>query len=268
MQLQMLKKALIAYVNSLKAVWSAVAHPLSIPSKRRGKVKDYRIYGNSIQNGTPTPKNPIKMQSVGKLVTEGENAGKYKVPVTVRSLNSEIEPQTVNIYLDEPLRKIGDYADVVDYDGRKVVRKIRQEIIAKIDNMSGDVTTYKRFTTPISAKPLLTDSGTSAKGMAISNKFQSIFVEYKNLGEYGGVIMPYITTAKKNTIALTFTDTSIKTLEKAQNAIGDGFEVCYILNEPIDENLNLPELPQFKGTTIYEVQTEVPPSGIEVCYYE
>lgn len=268
MQLQMLKKALIAYVNSLKTVWSAIAYPLSIVSKRKGKVKDYRIYGNSVQDGTPTPEEPIEVQSMGELITEGEYAGKYKVSVSVRSLNSEIEPQTVNIYLDEPLRKIGDYADIIDYDGLKVVRKIKKETITEIGAMSGDVTTYKRFTTPISAKPLLTDSGTSAKGMAISNKFQSIFVEYKNLGEYGGVIMPYITTAKKNTVALTFTDSRIKTLEKAQSAIGDGFEVCYILSDPIDENLNLPKLPQFKGTTIYEVQTEVPPSGIEVCYYE
>lgn len=68
--MQMLKRALIAYVNSIKAVWSKVAHPLDIVSKRKGNVKDYRIYGNSIQDGTPTPENPIEVQSVGELTTK------------------------------------------------------------------------------------------------------------------------------------------------------------------------------------------------------
>ena len=42
------------------------------------------IHGNSVQDGAPTPENPIEVQSVGEKVTEGEYAGKYKVPVTVR----------------------------------------------------------------------------------------------------------------------------------------------------------------------------------------
>lgn len=63
--MQMLKRALIAYVDSIKTVWSAFAHPLSIESKRKGMLKDYRVYGNSIQSGTPTPDSPIEVQSVG-----------------------------------------------------------------------------------------------------------------------------------------------------------------------------------------------------------
>lgn len=45
--MRMLKKALIAYVNSAKAVWSAVAHPLSIVSKLKRNVKDYKIFGKT-----------------------------------------------------------------------------------------------------------------------------------------------------------------------------------------------------------------------------
>ena len=37
-----------------------------------------------------------------------------------------------------------------------------------------------------------------------------------------------------------------------------------VIQQSVD---GLPNLPQFKGTTIYEVQTDTPPSGIEVCYY-
>lgn len=37
-----------------------------------------------------------------------------------------IEPQTTNVYLNEPLLKIGDYADVIDFKGKKVVRNMRE----------------------------------------------------------------------------------------------------------------------------------------------
>ena len=66
-QLQMLKVALIGYVNSMKAVWSDRLYPLSIISKRKGTLKDYHIYGNTVQDGEPAPENPIPMQSVGDL---------------------------------------------------------------------------------------------------------------------------------------------------------------------------------------------------------
>lgn len=52
-----------------------------------GNVLNGKIYGNSIQNGTPSPDNPIEIQSVGDLVTEGEYKGKYKIPVTVSGKN-------------------------------------------------------------------------------------------------------------------------------------------------------------------------------------
>ena len=52
----------------------------------------------------------IKPQlELGETATEYEP---YRVPVTA------------NIYLDEPLRKIGDYADYIDFKGQRVVRKV------------------------------------------------------------------------------------------------------------------------------------------------
>ena len=52
-------------------------------------IVDYKIYGNSIQNGTPTPDNPIEIESVGELVTDSSDAnyGKYKIPVSVSGKN-------------------------------------------------------------------------------------------------------------------------------------------------------------------------------------
>ena len=85
MKLQMLKRALIAYVsNSVKAIWSAVAHPLTIVGSKNGNVKNYRIYGNSVRDGVPTPDTPVEIQSVGDY---DDATGKYKVLIEVRGKN-------------------------------------------------------------------------------------------------------------------------------------------------------------------------------------
>ena len=405
-QLQMLKTALIAYVNSVKEVWSVVAHPLSIFSKRKGTVKDYRIYGNSVQDGTPTHEEPIEVQSVGELVTEGKYAEKYKVPVTVRGKNfinkdnititprnrrfyekngdlitiqgnegasqyassggtlalefpktlpsgtytfsiyvtlleegiwgtgmriyannsylfsyssntvglrkkikgtysaengfsslvirlngckwlievdtlqvengdtatdyePYVEPQTVNIYLDEPLRKVvypaqgWTFADLIEFERKKAIRNVYKEYITSVRNKSSNNGTTSVFFSDITKKPWFETN----RGVCISDKFIQHRAVYANLKNTDGYIQPYITSSKENAVAYTFkgTDATL-TVQEAQELIGDGFEVCYALGKPIEVDIDLPKLPQFKGTTIYEVQTEVPPSGIEVCY--
>ena len=50
--------------------------PLTYTAKNAGTLKNYRIYGNMVNS-----------ESVGDLVTEGEHAGEYKVPVTVEGKN-------------------------------------------------------------------------------------------------------------------------------------------------------------------------------------
>ena len=74
-RLQLLKKALISYANTVGFIWSELAYPLTIFSKKGKDLKDYRIYGNSIQEGTPKPDAPIEIQSVGKLTTKNLYGG-------------------------------------------------------------------------------------------------------------------------------------------------------------------------------------------------
>ena len=52
------------------------------------------LKGNTIQNGTPTPDNPIMTQETGDLETVGANTGQYKIPIS--SANT-----TTPIYLGE-----------------------------------------------------------------------------------------------------------------------------------------------------------------------
>ena len=68
--LQILKKAMLSYVSAVKFVWSEIAYPLSIVGKKFMNLRGYRVYGNSVQDGTPTPETPIEIQSVGDLSTK------------------------------------------------------------------------------------------------------------------------------------------------------------------------------------------------------
>lgn len=68
----------------------AEGYPLAMENcKVNKKMKQLEVYGNSVQDGTPTPDTPIEVQSVGELVTDSADAnyGKYKIPVVQRGKN-------------------------------------------------------------------------------------------------------------------------------------------------------------------------------------
>ena len=44
-------------------------------------ISTYTIKGNTVQNGTPTPSNPVPVVGVGELETTGEHSGEYKIPI-------------------------------------------------------------------------------------------------------------------------------------------------------------------------------------------
>lgn len=79
--------------------------PLTFMSNGR-PLKNYRIYGNT-ENG----------ESVGNLVDNNENYyyGRYNVPIIINGI-------TKNIYLNSPLRKIGNDCECIDYKKKKLHR--------------------------------------------------------------------------------------------------------------------------------------------------
>lgn len=50
----------------------------------------WTIDGNGIQDGTPTPDNPIDISGVGDLITEGEHAGDFIVPLLINNSSTDI----------------------------------------------------------------------------------------------------------------------------------------------------------------------------------
>ena len=82
-------------------------------------ISAYTIKGNMSQSGTPTPSSPITPSECGDLVTSGQHSGEYVISITLGGNNYPV-------YLSEPLRKIGDYADTIAADGTvtRVIKKL------------------------------------------------------------------------------------------------------------------------------------------------
>ncbi len=89
--------------------------PLTFKSNGR-PLKNYKIYGNTV-NG----------ESVGELVTEGEHAGEYCIPVMV--VNGT-DTKTTNIYLPEQIKKVEDEFEYIDYKKQKLYR-VRKNLFDK-----------------------------------------------------------------------------------------------------------------------------------------
>ena len=351
---------------------SAEGYPLELSNCKKYKpMRDLKIYGNSFQDGTPSPETPIEVQSVGELVTDesDSNYGKYKIPVVVKGINlfdktkvsegyindadgeyrpvadgtsyasdyieippnqkfyitftpthqwaaaydenkqfvkgmygygsaktmpsnakyiritikSEyidtmqvqlgttatpyepyVEPIITNIFLDEPLRKLGDYADSVDFKNKKVVRNTCEHIITSsgVRNKSGwhlerGWNTYEYVNLPYPAYKYpwsVTD---------LCSHFQ------KPASYTTDAIKQYsfsISAANNNILYLFTTEATGETVAEFKALLDEigadkPIKFYYRLAEPIEEplNINLPKLTA--KTTIIEVDTSLAPSN-------
>ena len=82
----------------------------------------------------------------------------YKVPITIGN-------ETTNLYLDEPLRKLGNYSDYIDFKNKKVYRYIAEDYITKDSSFS--------------------------KFSYVTN-YSSFYMEYNNLPNYAGTFKNYV----------------------------------------------------------------------------
>ena len=94
-------------------------------------------YANDIGNNstfkiTDTDLVTINIRVGGQIGTVSNLTFKPQLELdsTATEYEPYIEPITQNIYLDEPLRKVGDYADYIDFKNQKVVRKVKEEDIS------------------------------------------------------------------------------------------------------------------------------------------
>lgn len=211
----------------------------------------------------------VKGSYTQETVPEYEPYGKYKIPVKVENENEE--STITNIYLDEPLRKVGDFSDYIDFKNQKVYRIIKQ---GKIDNNTGigkfgGVTDYSAFYFSKSDLPEVEVVGAGKYNVPIiANTFNYHTCGPANnnrnwSGNYqiGGSVY---TTYKR--ICFTLPNTITSAAEAKTWLVDNPINYFYPSNEIIETSFEIPELEIFEDYTKIEVLTETPPSKIEVEY--
>ena len=212
---------------------------------------NYKIYGNSVQNGTPNPNVPVEIESVGDLVTdtEDEHYGQYKI-------SFEVNSETVDIYLNEPLRKVDNYADYIDFLDGKVHRFVLAYTFNGAAGENWEVYTYQNNSFQF---PLV---GTTIHH-GYCNKYE--LLASGELGTKDGVWL-------LQTGSIIVTDHNYSTVEDFKESLqsspmttitrrDDGLEVS-------QETVSLPSILIEKGITTISVDTEISPSKTEIKYYQ
>ena len=166
---------------------------------------------------------------------EYEPYGKYKIPVV--ATNGE-ETKTTNIYLDEPLRSIGDKQDYIDFEANTITRKIGSLDLATISNWT------------ISTK------NPSIHYYTISNMFN----DTANI-----LAEKYVFDLKNQPTASKLIDGNMtsytnKIYIASGNEILPSGKIFYELSTPIVNNIELPDIKTLNGKTTLSTNTAVKPS--------
>lgn len=179
-----------------------------------------------------------------------------------------VEPITTILYLDEPLRKIGTYADYIDGKNDKVIRSIQKLDAERMINSHGIQVYKNEGLGVINCYRLYNPFVISVNAWESRTLINSNMLPYGGYVGVGGRTSVGISEAKwlyfrfdaENNYGIT----DVSTLKNW--LIQDNVVVNYVLNTPIEEPLNI-ELPKLNAkTTIIEVDASLAPSNISGKY--
>lgn len=176
------------------------------------------------------------------------------------------EPHTFNIWADEPIRKFEsdlealNVSDCLDIKNGCIVRNVYEEVINGTAASDWSDTYAPAIVYNKTLPAALSYSVNAARTYILSNY---------SVGKSSYITFANVTHDKvalgTNLYGGTTEDELIAFIEKCNNT--QPFKVFYPLLEPIEEKISIPYLPTFKGTTIYEIDTTIPPSKVEAEYY-
>lgn len=228
--------------------------PLSFNSNGKA-INTWTIYGNSQQNGSPTPYSPYDVNGCGDIETSGEYAGQYKIPIT----NNQ---QTSTIYLGSIQSK----------------RYIQKLILTGNENgwqmRSGEPSNI--FFIPLSNLNI-----NPVRGIGLCNKFS-----YTNGGAFSELQNNEFILSTSN-LGFRFEDISSAGtwIWYLQNQYSNGTPIImyYVVDNPITSIANEPlmkigeyadeisdaiQLSTNKGSNILSVGTNIQPLQMYIKYYK
>ncbi len=160
-----------------------------------------------------------------------------------------IEPITTYIYLKEPLRKIGDSIDYIDFENSKVIRANKKMT---------DFTTslYWTYSSGYFGCTAYLGANTTERGKALCNYYM-----------YGNATNDYCFWIDSSGQGIRFRNKDYTDVDSFKNWLSTiDIYMIYPLATPVEETIELPNIPTIKGTTILEVDGKVQPSNMEVTY--
>lgn len=260
--------------------------PLTLTNCKGVDLINYKIYGNSVQDGTPTPDNPVEIESVGdktnnlfdlSILLDGIAIRYYTIDnnkVTATRANGmgwgsmtpfNLKPNTeYNLYL----------SNVATVDARtpnKVMLLNKTGTSMSFTTDDTGLACFKFFSTdnkyPYEIGYIhLVEKGTSVTGYEPYGKYKipfkvndtvtNIYLDepLRKKGEYAD----YIDFENQKIVRNIEETDSTGTLPLEES--------LQVLATPIEETTELPNIPTIKGTNILEVDTTIQPSNLEVVY--
>lgn len=173
---------------------------------------------------------------------------------TIPKYEPYIAPTTIDIYLDAPLRKFGDYVDYIDFENQKVIRNVQAGILNGKEDWNSAGTRFYYSANNLNTKAL----GTGVVGIMSDDLPGTTWNTIRNSGTG-------IATYSDNRIDIRYTDWSsiddAKTYLKA-NLLN---YIAPALN-PTEESITLPNILLNKGTNIVSIDTTTTPSNMWIKY--
>lgn len=200
---------------------------------------EWIIIGNALQNGTPSPDNPVPVRGVGDLVPDGEHAGQYVIPITVSGSGQSV---TTCIYLTSPLMT----GEVLRSTGERDVKwgkhtvSITSTVVSSVGNHVLGVSS---------------DSSMSAKSRAFLYCDRAVSGSSSLVG-----------SCYANTSNICFVGSASDTLDTLKNAY-NGATVHYQLLTPTAQAVTVSAIQTVLSTSAtLTVGTQVQPAGMEIRY--
>ena len=182
-----------------------------------------------------------------------------------------VEPITTNIYLDEPLRKIGDYADVLDFKNKKVVRSVYECIVANLDSKKYNISQLNISTELVGFRY-------AYRGDMLRYKMPSIYVKGNSMCNMYPIVYSSqradktLSGGSSNCATFDLIDMNYTTVDEwvahLQELYDEGtpLKVTHAIATPYEETIEC-ELPTLTAkTSIVEIDTTLLPSNIKGKY--
>ena len=176
-----------------------------------------------------------------------------------------VESIITNIYLNEPLRKCGNYADYVDFKNKMTVRLTESIIFDGSEN-------WEKHTSTTDGSVFRLDNVFNPKfGELVKDTFMTHFqpTQIYTTAEFTSGL--YRFTNARDTSLINGTRLYISTVHTSVEELKQWLsenkpELVYFINDEIPNDIELPGIPTCEGRNIIEVNTELLPSNMEVIY--